>query len=336
MISISQLAKLAGVSKSTVARALNGQAEISPATRQRIVQLAKEHHYAPLVRMTTQAKARQPVIGWVRPGYSSATDNTLGMLLSKVCAQRRHLILNQVTEGRWVRLLAALKELLDFGVEGIVIHSGHLNPLPADLIQRCYEQGVPIVTYDVTAAECPVDWVGMDEGLLGEMAVDYLYQLGHRRIAFLGDLSKGPTFGRPKAVYDALARRGLATDLMIDQEFKDVTHEVEAILLASDPPTAMIGERDLMAILILSIAKRLRINVPAQLSVLGFGDYPFSPHTTPALTTFAQPDDDLARNAVDLLFARIADPTPQQQGRVERVALKPRLVQRASCARPTP
>ncbi len=253
--------------------------------------------------------------------------------MSEVCEQRHYAWQVRLSGTLLVNTLTALRYFDDIGVRGLLIHSGTYHPLPAEMVQRFLSRGIPIVAYDVTPTEYPVDWVGTDETAVGEIAVDYLYRLGHRRIAVLGDFSKGYNYGRPQAIYEALVRRGLPIDLFIEREFTDVRRELGSVLNSVDPPTALIGENDFFAIYAISVAQHLGISVPGQLSILGIGNYSYSPYTVPPLTTIAQPLEMVAKHAVELLFARIADPSPLQQGQVEQIALKPTLIERASCAK---
>jgi LacI family transcriptional regulator len=333
MLSLRQFAQKIGVSKSVVSRVLNGQPGVATATRERILALAEEYGYTPRAHASSLALATQHVVGWVSPGFHSMMEEALGYALADACQRHRYHWLGHITTV-FMRTVEILHDLEACGVDGIIIHSSHYHPLPAELIRRFYARGVPIVAYDMTPAECPVDWVGINELAVGELAVEYLYGLGHRRIAFVGSLSKGRMYGRPRGVDEALTRRGLATDLFIDRDFKDVGRELTPVLQSATPPTAVICEVDGHAIVALSVARHLGISVPAQLSVLGIGDHLFTPYTVPPLTTIALPREDVAKRAVDLLFARIADPSPLQHGRVEQIALPPRLIERGTCAAP--
>ncbi len=335
MISLRQLARLAGVSPSTVVRALKGHDEVAPVTRQRIVQLAKQHHYTPLQRIPEQMLVRQHIIGHILPNFRSVQENVIARALNEECERRHYSWQVRLTEGHMVCVQEAMRHFDDLGVDGLLIHSGAYHPVPAELVRRFHLRGVPVITYDVTPTECPVDWVGTDEIAAGDMAVAYLHGLGHHRIAFLGALSKGHEYGRPHAVYEALVRRNLSTDCFIDVDFKDRDHELAAVLHAPDHPTALIGETDGLALEALSNIRHLGINVPNQLSVLGIGCLPYSAFAHPALTVITLPMEKIAKHAMKLLFARIADPTPLLEGRVEQTAMQPTLIERASCVRNT-
>jgi DNA-binding LacI/PurR family transcriptional regulator len=333
-ITLQQLAKLAGVSKSTVFRALQGEDRIAPATRERIQRLAKEHGYAPLVRAPLSTASHQRTIGFLVPNLKSSGDTRILETLGPYCRQHRFSWQLFANNHKPVVTLDALQYFAALPVDGIVIHTGHLTPLPRDVIQHMQSQRISIITYDFTPAEVTLDHVGIDEAAVGEMAVDYLYGLGHRRIAVLGHFSKGAAW-ISKGVIDALARRGLPTDLCVDYDYRDIARELSAVLCSETPATAAIAESDEMAYLALSIIHRLGIDVPHQLSVLGVGNNPISPYMIPPLTTLALPLGEVAKSVVELLFERIAHPIVPTVDTVKRIAFKPHLIQRASCAPPS-
>ncbi len=335
MITLRQLARLAGVSRTTVMRALHNASDVAETTREHVLALAREHHYIPLVRMPASASLHHRIIGLVTPiAVHTALEARIVERLNAVCLKHQYTYITRFSECLLVRTIAVLQELIALEVDALLIHSGYYHPLPADVIHRFQQRRIPVVTYDTTPTETPVDWVGTDEAATGEMAVDYLHRLGHRRIAFMGYLPKEATiYGRPRAVQDALLRRGLSTEWFIDVDFTDVSVLLTNFLRSAHAPTAIIAQNDQLALIAIHEARQLHISVPSDLSVLGFGGYPFSAYSYPPITTVMQPSDEVARLAIDLLFMRLADQTPWEERQAKRVAVPPpRLIERSSCA----
>jgi DNA-binding LacI/PurR family transcriptional regulator len=336
MISLRQLARLAGVSPTTVLRALRHAKDVAEPTRQRIIGLADEHDYAPLVRVKPQRTSQHPVIGCIVPNLQSQNGAILVGLLANKCMQHHCRWLLRESYSRPSCTLEALRHFADNGVDGIIMHSGHYLPLPAEIIQYLQDHQTPVVTLDVTPAECPLDWVGIDEEAVGEIAVDYLYGLGHRQMGFIGYLPRGDnSAGRPLGVQHALVRRNISLSCSIDVEFKDPVQAIAELFHAPALPTAIIAQYDLLALIAVQEARRHRLSVPSDLSIMGMGDYPFAPYTIPPLTSVAYIEHTaVARRAVDLLFSRLEHSTPTQESTVEHIAFPPHLVERASCAPP--
>jgi DNA-binding LacI/PurR family transcriptional regulator len=142
--------------------------------------------------MATTALLGQRTIAWI----STQMEWDVGKALTEACGHHHVRWLGYQTRV-FVQALQALHDCEAGGVAGLLLHHGHADPVPADIIQRFQARGVPVVTYNFTLTACPVDWVGLDVAALGALAVDYLADLGHRRIALLGQLSKGPTFWIP-------------------------------------------------------------------------------------------------------------------------------------------
>jgi LacI family transcriptional regulator len=335
MISLRQLARLAGVSPTTALRAVHQSGYVAEDTRQRILALAEAHGYAPLVRTPVGTASHQPTIGCTVPGLTSPGERHLLEALEPHCRQHRFSWQLRFNHNKPMLTLDALRYFEALPVDGIVIHSGHLTPVPRDVLQRLQSHNIPVIAYDFTPADVLLDHVGIDEDAVGEMAVDYLYGLGHRRIAMFGFLSKGTAVGRPKGIMDALARRGLPTDLCIDHDYTDLAREFSAVVCSETPATAVIAQADDLAYKALSIVHRLGIDVPHRLSVLGVGGDPFAPYLLPPLTTLALPRGEMAQRIVELLFARITHPLVPTVDTVKRIAFTPHLIQRASCAPPS-
>ncbi len=335
MISLRQLAKIANVSPSTIVRALHNRGRIAPATRERIMQLAAEHGYTSPAYATAPPCHARPVIGCLVPRIVGLGDATLVEMVGEACAQHQYDWLLRESFSRPVRTQEALEYFLGYPVDGILLHSGHALPLPVEALALVCARQIPLVLVDMTPSPVPLDWVGLDEEAVGETAVRYLHELGHRRIAFLGQSSMfACEMGRPAGVRHALARLGLPTDLFVDTQYANYLETLTGLLRGPDRPTAVIGESDLWAQHAIAAAHQLGINVPRQLSVISVGDYPYAAVTQPPLTSITIRSLEVAQHAVDLLFERIVHPNIPTADTVKRIAIKPHLVERASCAPP--
>ncbi len=337
MASLRQLAKLAGVSRTTVMRALRPDGPVAEETRRRILALADEHGYSPPGYATALPRQTRPVVGCLVPRIVGFGDAILVETVWEACIQHQYDWLLRESISRPVRTQEALNCFLEYPVDGIILHSGHAFPLPNEVLALLRARQIPLVLVDVTPSPVPLDWVGLDENAVGEMAVSYLAGLGHRRIAFLGQSSLyACEVSRPAGVRRALARHGLPADLFIDTQYANYRETLTGLLRRPDRPTAIIGESDLVALHAIATAHQLGITVPRQLSVLGVGDYPYAEATLPPLTSITLRSLEVAQRAIDLLFERMAHLITPTIDTVKRIALKPHLVERASCAPPPP
>jgi LacI family transcriptional regulator len=191
--------------------------------------------------------------------------------------------------------------------------------------------GTPVVAVDPHTG--PTDLPTIDaDNLRGAMtAVEHLLGLGHRRIGFVaGRRDLQSAMVREAGYRRALADAGVRVDenLVVDGAYDpEVTHEVVGELLATRrPPTAVFAANDVSALATVDVAESLGLQVPEDVSVVGFDNIPESALSTPPLTTVEQPIREMGYRAVELLIRLIRGETPERT----HVTLDTRLVIRGS------
>lgn len=335
MPSLRKLAELAGVSPSTVTRALRGDTRISAATRVHIQALAEQIHYLPNRLAQSVMTGASQTIGVVLPTVVTPYSARLlsGILCATTAAGYRVLIRESFYQ--LAHSLAAIQMLIEQRVDGILLDCGHLDPIPCKTILELRSHQVIPVGLDATILEGDIDHVHTDEQGMALQAVDYLVSLGHHRIAFVGQMSHGHLVGRGQHVRRALRQRMLSTRFFFDtNEAPPYEHLPASAMLAAmramtPPPTAIIAWEDPIAAILLKEALRQRLRVPGELSILSFGNLALGAYTTPTLTTFEQHPEMVGQQACELLFARLK---PGGETRpVQSIAVSPSLVLRESC-----
>jgi LacI family transcriptional regulator len=176
----------------------------------------------------------------------------------------------------------------------------------------------------------------MDNRLGARLVLDYLAELGHQRIAFIGSARLGDLHERGDAYAEFMTERFAGVPAAYRQHVDNALeggHQAMVRLLAlSGPPTAVFAADDTMAIGAMKAAAEQGIAVPRDVSIAGFDDIKIARYLHPSLTTIHQPYEGIARKAVDLLLEIIRDraiPEP-----VPHVTIPPDLVKRESCAPP--
>jgi LacI family transcriptional regulator len=198
------------------------------------------------------------------------------------------------------------------------------------------EVGIPVVAVDPHTGDSGVPTVASDNLHGARLATEHLLELGHRRIGFIAgrpDLQSARL--RQRGYELALSQAGLLVDpgLVAEGGFEqELSHEAALRLLTvADPPTAIFAANDLSAMGVLTAAAELGLEVPADLSVVGFDNVPESVMAEPPLTTVEQPIQLMGRRAVEMLLALLGGADV-----ADRVTLPTRLVQRRSTAAPRP
>jgi DNA-binding LacI/PurR family transcriptional regulator len=202
--------------------------------------------------------------------------------------------------------------LLERRVDGMIFISSEITDLRSDHshYRRLLREGARLVFVNGGSAQLDVTSVGVDERAAGRLATEHLLQLGHTRIGFAaGDALSSPTREKGEGRESALRAAGIEPDgLVVHASFTvDGGREAFRGLVAKPggPPTGIICSNDLMAIGVIREAEAHGIDVPGELSVIGFDGIDAASWTEPPLTTVEQPIDEIAETAVRALRSLI-------------------------------
>lgn len=304
------VARLAGVSQSAVSRAFTEGASVAPATRERILQAARELGYRPNAIARTLITRRSRIVGLVM----SYLENQFYPLVIERMSQALQrdgyhvlLFISETTEAD-----AILADILQYQVDGIVMAS---TTLSSGLAHDCAEAGIPVVLFNRVAqlgamgrfSTSSVTSQNREGGrLVGEMLV----RTGHRRIAWLAGLENASTsLDREAGLCEALADAGLSLHArgVGRYDFNEARRAV--VQLFADPagrPDALFAANDHMAIAALETLRTdLGLRVPEDVSVVGFDNVPQAAWPSFALTTVQQDVDSMVEATRSLLFEQI-------------------------------
>ncbi|GCE22661.1 LacI family DNA-binding transcriptional regulator [Dictyobacter kobayashii] len=310
-LTIDDIARLAGVSKATVSRAMNGKPDVDPATRERILSIVEKEGFKPSATAVGLA-GRSHLISVLIP--SMASETYIFDILRGVA--------DVVTEAGYELVLYSVNENAQDNNRNTVIDriltsklsAALLAILPGQLgghIAQLYKPDFPIVMID--DSEPPSDkmpWVGVRNSEGARKAVFHLYSLGHRRIAHVtGPLQRLCSRERLEGYRSALADLGLEYDpaLVVSGEFSAPSGHAAALPLFNLPadqrPTAIFAANDFMAYGIIDAAHSYHLRIPEDIALIGFDDTSSSVHMQPSLTTVRQPFYELGQTGCQLLFS---------------------------------
>jgi LacI family transcriptional regulator len=357
MVDIRELARRSGVSVATVSRALNGRAEVSPATRQRIVELARELGYSPNHPARTLVRRRSDMVGllWDTGAEIQAHDNR-HPFLQDLLIGLKHALSNA---GYHLMLLSTARA--DAHVD-VYVRAARQHNLEGVLMMAVDERQptitalvasqVPCVGIDLLVEGPRATCVTSDNRAGAAAAVRHLHALGHRRIATItGPPHMLPAAERLAGYRHELARLGLEyrDEYVARGDFFPPSGYacMRSLLALAEPPTALFAAGDEMAIGALHAISDAGLQVPGDIALVGFDDIEAASLVRPALTTIAQDRRAFGAAAVAALVDAIAVPgggvpgDPGDGGPSGGVVPAPRilptqLVVRASCGAPEP
>lgn len=327
---VSDVARLSGVSIATVSRVFNNVGNPAADKRAKVMEAAQRLGYVPHAAARALASQRSRLIGAVVPTIENPNFARMVETLQRVLADRDYTLLlassgyDGRNEDRQVRALVGQ------GVDAVVLVGGLHEPETIELLRR---KDIPYVNTFVLDAQHPC--VGFDNEMAGRMLADFLLDLGHLDFGVIAGVTSNNdrASARVAGIRSALLLRGVALprERLIERPYRIVEGQLgfRALMDAYPRPTAVICGNDVLAFGALLEADRLGIAVPGEVSIAGFDDLEFSERLKPSLTTIKIDAEQIgARTAERILQVLSGQPAV----RVTEVATS--LLVRQSTGRP--
>jgi len=332
-VTIKDVAKAAQVNPSTVSKALRGlPGKVSPQTRRRIEQVARELGYRHNAVAATLRTRKSNLIGVIVPDLANPL---FGPILQGLETQLR--------EAGWMSVIVQMPReasarrevvmaLATRQVAGLVITSAETDDPMLDAAQKI---GLPVVLVNRGLDERRFSSVVNDDRESVGLVLEHLYGLGHRRMAHLAGPATSSTGRARKAAFvELVARLAGAQGIVVDATAfnRDAGFQATRQLLArkGKRPTAIFAGNDLLAVGALDALRQAGLRVPDEMSVVGHNDMPLVDMLSPPLTTVRIPVERMSHHAAMLLMEHLKDP---QLSPMQRV-LTPTLVVRQSTGAP--
>jgi DNA-binding LacI/PurR family transcriptional regulator len=305
---LTELALAAGVSPSTVSRALAGKSVVSPSTRDRIRDLAREHGFRlNLMARNLRLKRTQAISVAMPLGHETEQNLSdpfleamLGQLMDRVADYGHDLLLSRVIPGddHW------LERLADSGrVDGIIIIGQSDQSQALDRLAARY---LPLVVWGAHQPGQQHCTVGVDNVAGGRIATEHLLAQGRRRLLFLGNPELPEFAQRYQGFCEACAAAGIEAMLAPTQLLSEpAMRQINRWLDTRAAPDGIVAASDVIALAALSAVAARGFIVPRDIAIIGYDDIALAAYASPGLSTIRQDIAAGARHLVDILFARI-------------------------------
>lgn len=330
MITSHDVARLAGVSQPTVSRALNDNPKVSEETKRRVRAAAAALGYAPSAIGRALSTGRSTRVGLVVTDLDNQFYSYVIAPMHQELEKIGHeLVL--VTESSESASLA--DRLVTHGLCGVVLATTTVDSvLPA----RLQDRKIPFVYFNRTASGVEADSVTVDPTRGVDSLVDAVAEHGHTRVAAIfGPRNTSTGEAREQVVRTAFERHGIALrgrDVRHGAfEFETGADGLRSLFETDDPPTVVLCANDVVALGALNAAADLGLEVPADLSIVGFDDLPMSRWSIVRLSTVAYDLAEMSREAARLIVRRVEGGAEEP---VRHVSFETRWVQRATLAAP--
>lgn len=318
---IKDVARLAGVSISTVSRVANNASNVSPPIRKKVLRAIKALNYTPnIVARSLEARSLKNIAVVMGRTMDQAFSNPdffvilQGITSTLVKQEYSTLLLTDLKQS--MELEHCIKLIRSGAVQGVIVVGSFVHD---PLLSRLLEEDCPFVLIGYPPDNpdiytTPFNTVSTNDKQSAYQAVRFLLERGHRRIGLVhAPLSYAANRKRYDGYIEAITEAGLRIDHTLiastSYEVSETVSTVTVLLTVAHPPTAVFCTDDYKATGVLRAALGLGMRVPEDLSVMGHNNYQISELTTPPLTTVTVPMFELGRSAGEILMRKITDPS---------------------------
>lgn len=323
MVTISDVADKAKVSRATVSHVINNTRYVSDETRHKVEKVISELGYRPNALARSLRSGQTHTLGLLVPDSSNTffAEISREIEISAFEAGYSVILCNSNEDPQREKLY--IDVLTEKQVDGIILVStcGQINTL-----RGLKNLQIPVALLDRVIKNLPLDTVLVDNKQGGLIATNHLISLGHQRIGFIaGPSDANPSAERLTGYKQALRENGIPfeKELIRYGDFTAPSGRLKAteLLSLSNPPTAIFAGNDMMAIGVLRAASEKGLHVPEDIALIGFDDIELAAFTNPPLTTIAQPKLGMGKTITKLLLRRIKNKESNVQFKMLPVSL---------------
>jgi LacI family transcriptional regulator len=322
-MTLDAVAKSARVSTATVSRVLNNPGTVKEATRKRVLHAVEELNYHPNLHARSLAGGKTNSLGMIVSNIRNPFFVDIFVGMEAAARLRGYEVLVEQTDYQPSQLAASVHSMIGRRVDGL---AAIVSEMDQSVMQEIADSGTPAVFYDVGLPGPNVTNIRVRYEIGMQRMVEYLYTLGHRRMALLGHhASLAPLESRKRSFVEAAGRHGSEiefTTVVNTDTPAGAMQTVHELLASGFQPSAIVCVNDCMAIGAMRAVRACGLRVPQDMSITGFDNIEFSEFTNPALTTVNIPRRRIGEMAVEALLQEERD----QNGR--EIIIVPELVLR--------
>lgn len=312
-ITIKTIAKELGVSTSTVSKALKDSHEIGKETKDKIQAFANYYNYKPNSLALQLRNKKTKVIGVILPKIVHHFFSTVIKGIEAVANEKGYHIMVCFSNENYKKEVETLRVLSNGSVDGLIVSIANETLENKDFqhFLDLVEEDIPLVLFDRVVDEISCDKVVVDDVGAGYKATKYLIKNGCKKIALIttpNHVSVGALrrLGYEKALIESYIKSDRSLILEIDEK-EDIKAQIEKVF--EQEIDALFAVNEIYAANAMRIAKEKGMNIPEDISIIGFTDGLISKYSSPSITTIAQHGFTMGKQAVELLIERIENET---------------------------
>lgn len=333
-VGVRDVARHAGVSLGTVSNVINRPDVVSESSRERVLASMRHLGYSWPARSTCRHKSMLSSLALIVPDIANPFFSELTRGMEFVCNRLGYKLMLCDTNSSAESEKAYLEFLEHLGVTGICIVPASVPSPSLNVLERLTKRGMPTVLVDYRDANLNLCSVTVNDELGGQMAMQHLTQLGHRRVLWVtGPHSIPQTASRERGIWQELQRHGNSVGLRrlevphLDASGGPLVTDFLAGLAPDQRPTAIICANDLLAIAVCEMLQHVDVKVPEDMAIVGFDDIAFAAFSRIPITSVQLPARRMGVRAAEVLADLIANQRPTLS---EHTVFEPTLVVRDS------
>lgn len=332
-VNMTEVARRAGVSLSTVSRVIRNKDDVSRKTQAKVMAVMEETGYRPNLLVSGIRTGKTLTVG-VLLSWDLTFDGQIIRGIHDELQAANHVPVLQLLEPSGPPEIELLHRLLDHRVDGVItrlVDEEGLDMYVNELVDR----KIPVVAVDVTLENLGVDFVGNNDELGGRLAAEHLIKFGHRRLGALVFPTNFSTSRVRLKAFENAVREGLGVTVssVTDPSFGVEDSAAMELLNRRPRPTGIFVNNDRLALGIYSAAEKIGLRLPEDLSVVGFGDFSLCGLIRPKLTTIRQHPYEIGCKAATIILERLLN-DEDKSSEPRQILLDVDLVERDSVTNP--
>ena len=309
-ISVRDVAAAASTSVATVSRVLNNTGYFAEETRSRVLKAAEDLNYHPSLRAKGLRQKRSNTIGLLIPNLLNAYYTALADAISQLITTSGYQLLLSSTRDDPVLEQATLRQMIGHDVDGLLWVPTVGDKKTVDVLLN---QNIPCVSIVRRVDRDRLDTILFEDLAGSYAAVQYLLQLGHKRIGFIGgDISYNSNNDRWLGYCKAMKEAGLVVDASLVKvgTVRDAWGSIATgeLLCMPDPPTAIFAASNAIMPGVMKMLLQHEVDVPKEMSLICFDDLDWFTFSNPSISAISISHKRIAESAVELLLQRIENP----------------------------
>ncbi len=319
MSNIFDIAKLAGVSKTTVSRVINNKSGVKDETRIKVLDAIEQLNYTPNQAARSLVSRKSGVIGVIYNVFNASIYLNLANLLEKYAAQYNYNVVFCSTNDDCDSKLRYVQYFTSGTADGLILFGSDCRD--SEVVKKIIDSKYPLVVIENYFSDIKVNDIIIDNFNGAKRAVQYLIELGHTKIAHItGNISHKVALERLNGYKEALKENGIKYNedyvIFTDAGERSGSEAIEKLVFLNDPPTAVFTFNDMQGYDAIQKTKEIGVQVPQDLSIIGCDNIYEVLHyisSSLRLTSMMQPIEKIAESAIKLIMNNIVDKESEPQ-----------------------